>query len=57
MEMLKSALIDRAKNEYKEIYPCGGKSLFDDCFTVEGQKLIFWFNLASGTSCVVYNTF
>ena len=44
MQEIKQLLIRKAKTTHKKIYPCKGKSRLDDCFTVEGKKIIFWFN-------------
>lgn len=46
MQEIKRLLIKKAKTTHKKIYPCKGKDRLDDCFTVEGQKIIFWFNTA-----------
>jgi hypothetical protein len=44
MSNLKKIMIKKAKNRYKKILPCGKKANFEDCFTVEKNKLLFWFN-------------
>jgi hypothetical protein len=44
MNKIKKHLIQKAKNTHKKIYPCKGKSRLEECFTVEGKKIIFWFN-------------
>lgn len=44
MQEIKKLLIRKAETTHKKIYPCKGKSRLDDCFTVEGSKIIFWFN-------------
>ena len=44
MHKLKEDLIKKAKNTHKRIYPCKGKRKLEECFTVEGKKIIFWFN-------------
>ena len=46
MHELKKLLIEKAKITHKKIYPCKGKTRLDECFTVEGKKIIFWFNTA-----------
>jgi hypothetical protein len=37
-------LIERAKAKYGVIYPCYGKSQWNECFTRENGGIIFWFN-------------
>ncbi|MBN2443080.1 MAG: hypothetical protein JXJ04_17100 [Spirochaetales bacterium] len=44
MQEIKESLIKRAKNTHKTIYPCKGKTELEECFTIEGRKIIFWFN-------------
>ena len=44
MQELKKQLIKKAKTTHKKIYPCKGKTKLEECFTVEGKKIIFWFN-------------
>jgi len=46
MNKTKQDLIRKAKKAYKQIYPCGAKSSFYDCFTAieDGKKIVFWFN-------------
>ena len=40
----KRELIYRALSEYKTIFPCGKNETLDECFTQEGNLLLFWFN-------------
>jgi hypothetical protein len=44
MNELKNRLISKAQEIFIKIYPCGGKRDLTDCFTVIGNKLVFWFN-------------
>lgn len=44
MNELKNKLIITAQEIFKIIYPCGGKRDLNDCFTIIGNKLLFWFN-------------
>jgi hypothetical protein len=37
-------MIRRARQKFKKIYPCSPEQEFDRCFTIEGEKLLFWFN-------------
>ncbi len=40
----KMRLIQKAIDEHERIFPCGSAALLDDCFTVNEDKLLFWFN-------------
>ena len=44
MDNLKSQLIERAIEKYEEITPVGHCQSLDECFTIEDNKLLFWFN-------------
>lgn len=44
MHKIQNYLIMKARRTYKKIYPCKGKDRLEECFTVEGKKIIFWFN-------------
>ncbi|MBN2038271.1 MAG: hypothetical protein JW768_16140 [Chitinispirillaceae bacterium] len=53
MNELKQKLILRAKKQYKQIYPCSSKKSIRDCFTVENDRMIFWFNTADETTHIL----
>jgi len=44
MNDLKQNMIRKAVRRYKNIAPCSPRRSLDDCFTVEENKLYFWFN-------------
>lgn len=44
MEQLKKALIEEATQTHKVIAPVGCARSFDECFTIEEEQLLFWFN-------------
>lgn len=44
MEQFKKLLIEKAIREHNEIIPVAQRSNFDECFTVDDGKLLFWFN-------------
>jgi hypothetical protein len=44
MNSLKQKLIRQAQTQYRLIVPCNAKNDFSDSFTVEGEKVFFWFN-------------
>lgn len=41
---MEEKLVQKAKDIYKNITPCGTKTSFDDCFTIYGDKIFFWFD-------------
>lgn len=43
-EKLKQRLIRKARKIYSKIEPCGLLPSLDDCFTIVGNDLVFWFN-------------
>jgi hypothetical protein len=53
MNELKQKMILRAKKQYKQIHPCTSKKSFRDCFTVEKDRMIFWFNTADETTHIL----
>lgn len=40
---LKKRLIKKAVLTHGRIYPCGVCEGFDDCFTLQGNSICFWF--------------
>ena len=44
MNELKYKMILEATKNYLTIYPCGNKTRLEDCFTMNGDQLLFWFN-------------
>jgi hypothetical protein len=44
METIKQHLIKKALGTHKKIFPCTGKQNLEECFTIEGKRIIFWFN-------------
>ncbi len=44
MNDIKAHLIEQARREYRRIFPCARRGDLDECFTVEGNKILFWFN-------------
>ena len=49
----KQKLIRQARNQYKQIYPCSAKKSLGDCFTVEEDRILFWFNTSDETTHVI----
>ncbi|MBD3390396.1 MAG: hypothetical protein GF418_00140 [Chitinivibrionales bacterium] len=44
MNELKKKMIAEARRQHRVIYPCASHQSLDDCFTVERNSVIFWFN-------------
>ena len=44
MNDLKKNMIRKAQRRYKNIAPCARRRSLEDCFTVEEDKIYFWFN-------------
>lgn len=44
MNELKLHMIKQAQELFQEIHPCSNKSELVECFTTEGNVLMFWFN-------------
>ncbi len=44
MNDLKREMIEKARQKHRVIHPCASASTLDDCFTVERNNLIFWYN-------------
>ena len=40
----KMRLIERAIESHERIFPCGNATMLEECFTVNENKLLFWFN-------------
>jgi hypothetical protein len=51
MYVHKNQLIQKALLKHGEIFPCNNKADLYDCFTLEENHLIFWYNLSSKTTC------
>jgi hypothetical protein len=53
MNEFKSKLISEATETFSNIYPCGSKSDFDECFTMNGNHLLFWFNTEDQSTHII----
>jgi len=53
MEQLKRSMIRQARRKYKDIYPCGTKRSFSECFTSYGDELSFWFNTSDHSTRLI----
>ncbi len=53
MNDLKDIMINRAVALYADIRPVYAKHDLDECFTTEGNMLVFWFNTADESTHVL----
>lgn len=52
MNLIKKMIISEALTKHKKIFPVGNFKAIDDCFTIDDDKLIFWFNTEDQTTHV-----
>lgn len=52
-ESLKGEMIEQARHEYGTVEPCINRPSLDQCFTIEGNKLVFWFNEPTRSTRVI----
>ena len=53
MNELKDIMISKAVEKYSDIYPVITKRDLGECFTTEGNMLVFWFNTADESTHVL----
>jgi hypothetical protein len=53
MNALKKNLIQQAMERYEHIAPCTTLPSLEDSFTIENDKLVFWFNTDDHSTHVV----
>jgi len=53
MDTYKEELLKRAMAIHGRIEPTRTRRTFEECFTIEDSKLIFWFNDETGTTRVL----
>jgi len=53
MNAIKKQMITEAQRKYRRIFPCTQRRNLDDCFTVEGKMVIFWFNTEDYTTHIL----
>ena len=44
MNELKQQMIQKAVKKHSNIFPCSSCRTFEECFTVESNNVIFWYN-------------
>jgi len=56
-EKLKSEMIALAKKTYGDLYVIRNRKSFEDSFTVQNQRITFWFNTNNhSTHTITYDT-
>jgi len=53
IENIKKRLYQQAITKYTSITPCGTKSNFQECFTIDSSNVFFWFNTPDRSTRVV----
>ena len=53
MNEIKKTLINRARMQFKQIFPCSTKKSLRECFTIEEDLMIFWFNTEDETTHIL----
>ncbi len=53
MNELKQNMINLATVRYNAIFPCASKRNLGECFTLEGNQMLFWFNTADQSTHVL----
>ena len=53
MNEIEQTLIKRARKQFKHIYPCSSKKGLKECFTVEDNQLILWFNTEDDSTHII----
>ncbi len=52
MYVYKNQLIEKALSKHGEIFPCNNKADLYDCFTIDNNHLILWYNLPNKSTCI-----
>ena len=53
VDAIQKNLIDKARDIFREIAPCGKSRSIEECFTIYGNHLVFWFNTNDGSTHIV----
>jgi hypothetical protein len=54
MNQLKEQLVNQARERYQNIVPCYPRTDLEDCFTIEGNWLLFWYNTEDNSTHLDY---
>jgi hypothetical protein len=52
MNSKQKKLYRKAVAKHEKIYPCKSKKSFQECFTISGDKLLFWYNTEDNSTHV-----
>jgi hypothetical protein len=50
MNKIKKRMIAEAEQKYSRIFPCTTRPTLNECFTVEDNLIILWFNTEDATT-------
>jgi hypothetical protein len=53
MNEIQRKMVTKAMEMYKEIRPCSTKRSWGECFTTEGNTIVFWFNTSDESTHVL----
>lgn len=53
MNQIKQKLIETALQRHEKIYPCISRRTLDECFTLEGGRVLFWFNTEDHSTHII----
>jgi hypothetical protein len=53
MKEIQTQLIVKAMEKYGWIKPCSNKNSLSECFTVESDKVLFWFNTSDNNTHIL----
>ena len=54
MNEMKTDMMQKARERYQRIFPCASRGNLNECFTLEGSRLYFWFNTEDDSTHVMY---
>jgi hypothetical protein len=53
MNQKEQSLYHKALKLHDRIFPCTSRSTFKECFTIAGNKLLFWYNTADHSTHIL----
>lgn len=57
MKDIQERLITEAQKKFNQIYPCGSNQSLQECFTIENDMILFWFNTSDKSTHVLCSEF
>jgi hypothetical protein len=52
-EQTKESMIEEAIQRHGDIKPCGIKETLDDCFTIQLDMILFWYNDSQDSTHII----